>query len=320
MIDDDIRAIKRRVLWNKVSLVLSFVIYTSLVIVPLVLLSKYRAGTTGRIALVVSSLILIMVIIFVYHRGVRHIDTLTGAAPVGPDQLNGLKSLSDDISIATGKPLPELMLIADPQCCNLFSIRRKGRVFIYTGSGVFEVMDPDELRSAIAHEMAHIHNGDAGINTMTITLRAVSENIRYRMPVANFFLDLLEAAIVLVLFFSISLAVAFEGNTFFVILVAFLIPVAYMFVFGMLFTVFLPFIVFNRDLVADKLAAKWTLQPQSLIDAMLKTQENDESKSISFIRDISFVPTVRENPHKYMQSGAVEERIRNLKESFKLPW
>ena len=313
MIDDDVRALKRKVFFNKAFSLLAFLLTASLLLIPLALIFILNVSTFGKIAIIASTSILIASIILMERRGAWFVQRLTGAVPIDPRDFDELKSLSEDISIATGKPLPELMLIDDRLCCNLFSIRRNGHAVIFIGPRIREMLERDELRAAIAHEMAHIHNGDAQINTLTVTFRALYEMFADSM----FRLMTLRGRILLtLLIFFLPFAVialAISSNIVFILLFALLFPLLWLLVFSQNFTLFLPSIELNRDLYADELAAKWTLQPEALISAMRKAQIHDESKGISFLEVIPFVPTIFDHPHKDMESVSVIKRITTWK-------
>jgi Zn-dependent protease with chaperone function len=313
MIDDDVAAIKRRILLEKLSFALYFSIYCCLYILPLIWLFVFKLGLAGRIALLVSASFLALIIIFLIRRGEWLIRRLTGAVAATKEQFEELKSLSEDISLATGRPLPDLMLIEDKRCCNLFSIKKQGKAVIFLGRGLLNRMEPDELRAAIGHEMAHIYNGDAEINTLTVSFKAVYEYMwsAFTTGFKSIFRALMTLALLACLGI-ISLALLSRFNIAALLILAVALPFVFIFFFNEIFSFFLPSIIIRRDLYADELALKWTLQPESLISAMRKAQLHDKSEAIAFLGDIPFVPTVLENPHKYLQSPSVEKRIENL--------
>lgn len=319
VIDDDVRELKRKVFWNKAYSLIAFILTTGLPLIPIVLIIFFKTGAFNRIAIITLVIIYLALIIFLIRHGARFVQRLTGAVPIGLHEFDSLKGLAEDISIATGKPLPELMVINDELCCNLFSIKRGKHAVIFIGPRIFEMLDRDELRAAIAHEMAHIHNGDAQINTATVSFRALSQIIMDRMPTLNTWKSGVLFVLLLYLLPLAVLAIAFVSEVAIVLLlISFLLFVCF-YVFGHNFTLFLPSIELKRDFYADELTVKWTLQPEALIEAMQKAQMFDKSKKISFLEVIPFVPTVFDNPHKDMDSASVRERIDNLVEIARLP-
>jgi Zn-dependent protease with chaperone function len=202
------------------------------------------------------------------------------------------------------------MLINDERCCNLFSIKRNGRAVIFLGRGAWEKLEPDELRAALAHEMPHIHYGDAEVNTLTAACRAINDlsltgfgyiAIPWVAIVAFVIYMAILAALV-----GLAVAVQRSDSAALVILAAFL-PLFFLVLFEQTFTTFLSYILRQRDRYADELAVKWTLQPESLIHAMQKAQAYDESERIAFLNDMPFVPA-----GKQPETGAIERRIQNL--------
>jgi Zn-dependent protease with chaperone function len=179
-------------------------------------------------------------------------------------------------------------------------------------------MSPAELRASLAHEMAHIHQGDVRTNTLTIVLRAEMETIS-NSRLGLFVLDLLYALPVVIIIVS---AVLLVDKTFalpYILPLVILWPVVYIAILGQYYSAFLYDIDLSRDLYADELAAKWTQDPEALLAAMKKAQRNDMSKEIAFLENIPFVPTIRENPHKYMHSAMVERRLVHLEQATHLP-
>lgn len=319
MIDDEIRAIRRRVLYDKLLFALIFTIFGGLYFLPFALLFIFKTGVIGRIALLVSMLLVIMLIVLLARRGEWLVRRSTGAVSVKPEQFSELESLSEDISIATGKPLPALMFIDDKRCCNLFSIKKSGHAVIFFGRGLLNRLSPDELRAAIAHEMAHIHNGDAKINTLTVTFRALYEMSLGYQPWLQRVFNVLKLMLLLAFAGLIAVVIALTSDAVFICLLSLLFPLMFIYFFDQYFSLFLPSILRNRDLYADELAVKWTLQPEALISALQTAQLHDKSKRIAFLEDITFVPTVMENPHKYLQSASVEKRIENVEEAVHIP-
>ena len=319
MIDDDIRELKRRVFLNKIYTLISFLLTVGLPLIPIVIIFFFKVGTPGKIAIVIPALIYVVSIVLLIRHGAWFVRRLTNAVPIDARDFDALKDLPEEIAIATGNPLPELMLVDDESCCNLFSIKRGRHAVVFVGPRILEVLDRDELRAAIAHEMAHIHNGDAMTNTATVTFRALAQIVMENMPAWNYWKS---AALVFLLIYLVPLAVlaiAFISEVAFIAVLTSIFLLACLYAFGHNFTLFLPSIELKRDLYADELAVKWTLQPEALIGALEKAQVNDTSKMISFLEVIPFVPTTFVNPHKDMDSTSVRERIDYLVEAMRLP-
>ena len=75
----------------------------------------------------------------------------------------------------------------------------------------------------------------------------------------------------------------------------------------------------NRDFLADELASKLTLQPESLIDAMRRAEFHDQGGQLAFLEWMTFVPAAEKVGRRFQRLPGVEDRIDNLEKAFLLP-
>lgn len=69
-------------------------------------------------------------------------------------------------------PMPKLWLVANPMA-NAFATGRNPRhASVAVTSGILSILDKDELRGVLAHELSHIKNRDTLISTVAATLAA----------------------------------------------------------------------------------------------------------------------------------------------------
>ena len=318
MIEEDIEIIKRRILWEKIAFVLDFLLFCTIFLSPVLILLIFTFSSEGKIVLGCSLGIFVIALVIVAYMGERIVCSATGAVAIDPWDQKRLASMAEDIYLATGKPFPELMLIDDREMCNMFSIKRGRKAVIFVTSGILDRLDDDELRAALAHEMAHIYQGDAAINTLGISFKALSRlflvpnssgRSACRITVVTDLLLLIYGAVFLLSLYFIE---------YFPYFLLFLLPVLMLFGFGFFFPLFLPLIVRNRDLMSDELAAKLTLEPEALIGALQKAQACDRGGQLAYLQSMTFVPAAERVNRKVRRLPGVKERIDNLERAFQI--
>ncbi|RJP29417.1 MAG: hypothetical protein C4536_11455 [Actinobacteria bacterium] len=107
-------------------------------------------------------------------------------------------------------------------------------------------------------------------------------------------------------------------SRYFFIFLAAILPLFFLFGFSWCYPLFLPFIVRNRDFMADELAGKLTLEPESLISAMRVARANDRGGELAFLQWMTFVPAAEKLGRRHRRLPGVEERIDNLERAFLL--
>ena len=319
MVEEDIKTIKRRILWDKLFFVLYLVGTCILITTPAFILLVFAFSTPGRIALACSIIVFIIVLILVAHMGESIVVRTTGAVAIDPEDYRILASMAEDVCLATGKPFPELMLIDDLTMCNMFSIKRGRRAAIFLTRGILKHLDEDELRTALAHEMAHIYQGDATVNNLAISFMAITHRSWLRSfkglsPSKWAALDTLAT-----IFYMAALVVSLVYAKYFFVFMAAILPLFFLFGFSWCYPLLLSLIVRNRDFIADELAAKLTLQPESLIDALREAQARDRGGELAFLEWMPFIPAAEKVGRRYQRLPGVEQRIDNLDKAFLLP-
>lgn len=97
---------------------------------------------------------------------------INGAHEVTKKEAPRLYRTVENLSIATGMPMPKVYVIDDP-APNAFATGRDPRhAVVCATSGLLEMMDDNELEGVLAHEMGHVQNYD--IRVMMIVFGLVS--------------------------------------------------------------------------------------------------------------------------------------------------
>jgi len=93
-----------------------------------------------------------------------------GAKKADPEQYKKLYNVVEEMSIASGQPMPEVYIVDDPSP-NAFATGRNSRhAAIAVTTGLYNMMDRAELQGVIAHEMSHVKNYDILLMTIVATM------------------------------------------------------------------------------------------------------------------------------------------------------
>lgn len=118
---------------------------------------------------------------------------LATAVRVDERQFRSLHQLRQDCAEILDAPsIPEMFVLQDPQP-NAYTIGMD-RPFIVLTTGLIELMDPEELRFVVGHELGHALSGHAVYYTMLMHLMRVSANLGW-MPVGGWALRAIVAAL-----------------------------------------------------------------------------------------------------------------------------
>lgn len=94
----------------------------------------------------------------------------SGAKEVSRQEYFDLYTLTENLAITAGLPMPRVYVIQDP-APNAFATGRDAKhSAIAVTTGLLSVLDKNELEGVIAHEMAHIGNRDILVMTVVVVL------------------------------------------------------------------------------------------------------------------------------------------------------
>lgn len=94
------------------------------------------------------------------------------AVEVNPKSLPRLYSMTEQLAVEAGVPMPKLYIIPQEQPNAFATGRNPQNAAVAVTEGIMRLLPEDELRGVIAHEIAHIKNRD--ILTQTIVTTVVS--------------------------------------------------------------------------------------------------------------------------------------------------
>ncbi len=94
--------------------------------------------------------------------------TATRAKPAAREEFGRLHNLVEEVSIAAGVPKPGVYVVHDPSPNAFATGRNADNAAVAVTTGLMDKMNRAELEGVIAHEVAHIRNGDILVMTVAV--------------------------------------------------------------------------------------------------------------------------------------------------------
>ena len=127
-----------------------------------------RSASTWGIAVTVSFWLLLTVVLYLSSQSV--VPGLAGAKKATGDDLKMLAVLGEEMALASGEGVPPASFyVLESSSPNAFACGRsvkKGSIVVTRG--LLNKLSRDELQAVIAHEMAHLKNGDSWFTVQAI--------------------------------------------------------------------------------------------------------------------------------------------------------
>lgn len=107
------------------------------------------------------------------------------ARPLDKNNYAHLYTIVEDLCRTMKLPMPKLWIIQTPMANAFATGRNPNNASVAVTSGILELLDADELRGVLAHELAHIQNRDILISTiaamMATAIGYLASMARYSM-------------------------------------------------------------------------------------------------------------------------------------------
>ncbi len=100
----------------------------------------------------------------------RIVLRMTHAVPADRAQYFDLYTVTENLAITAGLPMPKLYVITDPAPNAFATGRNKHHAVVAVTTGLLQKLERNELEGVIAHELSHIGNNDMLIATMTVVM------------------------------------------------------------------------------------------------------------------------------------------------------
>src|SRR5262245_13935749 len=96
--------------------------------------------------------------------------SMTGAKPATREEFFDLYTVTENLAITAGLPMPKLYVIQD-EAPNAFATGRDEKhAVVAATTGLLAILDRTELEGVIAHELSHVKNRDMLVMTVAVVL------------------------------------------------------------------------------------------------------------------------------------------------------
>lgn len=135
------------------------------VVVPQTCTTEFRFNA---VALAVTILLVGGYLFIAWFASATAALTMVQARPADGPEFAELRNLVEQMSIASGIPVPRTYVVDDTAPNAFATGRNPDHAAITVTTGLLAVMSRRELRGVLAHEMAHIRNRDIAVTTLAV--------------------------------------------------------------------------------------------------------------------------------------------------------
>ena len=96
--------------------------------------------------------------------------SLSGAKPAKREEYFDLYTVTENLSITAGLPLPKIYVIEDSAPNAFATGRNKEHAVVCATTGLLQILNRSELEGVMAHELSHIGNRDILLSTVVVVL------------------------------------------------------------------------------------------------------------------------------------------------------
>jgi|SRR5579872_5646974 len=108
------------------------------------------------------------------------------AQPLDPAEYGWIHAIVQELSASMQIPEPKLWLIKTPMANAFATGRDPQHASVAVTTGILEILDRDELRGVLAHELSHIKNRDVLVATIAATIATAIGYLAHMMQYAAF--------------------------------------------------------------------------------------------------------------------------------------
>ncbi|EPY00983.1 zinc metalloprotease HtpX [Magnetospirillum fulvum] len=124
----------------------------------------------GKTGLVIALLAAAGMNLYAYWNSDKMVLSMYQAQPVDRTTAPVLVGIVERLTARAGMPMPAVYVIDQPQPNAFATGRDPEHASVAATTGLLAMLSPEELEGVMAHELAHVHNRDTLIMTVTATL------------------------------------------------------------------------------------------------------------------------------------------------------
>jgi heat shock protein HtpX len=100
----------------------------------------------------------------------RQVLSMTNARPASKEEFFDFYTVTENLAITAGVPMPKLYVIEDPAPNAFATGRNEKHSVVAATTGLLAMMSRSELEGVIAHELSHVRNRDILVMTVAVVL------------------------------------------------------------------------------------------------------------------------------------------------------
>lgn len=108
--------------------------------------------------------------VYSYWFSDRQVLSMTNARPATKEEYFDFYTVTENLSITAGVPMPKLYVIEDPSPNAFATGRDQKHAVVCATTGLLSMMNRSELEGVIAHELSHVRNRDILVMTVAVVL------------------------------------------------------------------------------------------------------------------------------------------------------
>jgi heat shock protein HtpX len=124
----------------------------------------------GRAGLQVAFIMSLVMNGIAYFFSDKIVLSMYKAQPLDPNKYAQIYTMIQGLAKEMNLPMPKLWLVPNPMANAFATGRSPSHASVALTSGILEILDPQELRGVLAHEMSHVRNNDILVTTIAATL------------------------------------------------------------------------------------------------------------------------------------------------------
>lgn len=155
---------------NKIKTYLIMSLFTIIFTGFFYIIGKYFGGGSGSFYAILGFAISLISSVYSYYNSDKLVLSTTNARPATKEEFFDFYTVTENLSIAGGVPMPKLYVIDDPSPNAFATGRNPQHGVVCATTGLLRIMDRAELEGVIAHELSHIRNYDILVSTVTAVL------------------------------------------------------------------------------------------------------------------------------------------------------
>jgi heat shock protein HtpX len=133
----------------------------------LLFMGNLFGGSAGlNIALIIA---LVMNLISYFYSD-RIVLKMYGATPLDPKEYDWIYKIIEELRTKMNIPMPKLWLVQTPMANAFATGRNPQHASVAVTTGILQILNKEELRGVLAHELSHVQNRDILVSTVAATL------------------------------------------------------------------------------------------------------------------------------------------------------